>query len=240
MTVEENDSSEVRRGQTSLAAGERSDVSSIEISAPATLSGIIPDLLMAAPRRGNRSWPAYACRIALAALVSSGFHMMFCHRVGAFCHRCRLKPICLLIEKFIFHWYYCVIPCSARIGPGILVPHPLGIVLNSRSRIGANCWLRQFVEIVDIPPSEIDKSGVVGDRVQLNSGAILLRGAVVAHDTILAARTLVSKFVPSGHVAKGIPAQLSPMRQEQYLDRTPKWRRTAPGQSPSPEPISGD
>jgi serine acetyltransferase len=224
MTIEDDDNSQNRPEPSSLAADARGIEWSIEIAAPATLSGILPDLLMHAPRRRSRSWIVYLCQLALTALTSSGFHMMFCHRIGAFCHRYRLSPLCLLVEKFIFHWYYCVIPCSARIGPGIWAPHPLGIVLNSRCRLGANCWLRQFTEIVDIPVQEAGKSGVVGDRVQLNSGAILLRGAVVAHDSIVAARSLVTKFVPTGHVAKGSPAQLSPMRPEQFLDTTPKWR----------------
>jgi serine O-acetyltransferase len=199
-------------------------VDSIEIAPPATLSGIWPDLLAHAPPRCGGSWLVYVVQVFLTALLSSGFHMAVCYRIGALLHRFRLRPLCIIIEKFIYHWYHCIIPCSARIGPGVWIPHPLGIVLNGRARLGADVYLRQFTEIVHIWQDDVDVSGIVGDRVQLNSGAILLRGAVVGQDSIVAARAVVTKFVQPGHIAKGAPATASPMKPEQFRDRTPRWQ----------------
>lgn len=202
------------------------DASKIEVAPPVTFKGILPDLLIHAPLRGNQAWFVYGVQVFLTALLSSGFHMMVAYRIGAFFHRLHLRPLCILIEKFIYHWYNCVFPCSTHIGPGIWVPHPMGIILNSRSRLGANIWLRQFVEIVHVWPQDEGLSGVVGDRAQLNSGAILLRGAVIGHDAIVAARTVVTKFVPPGHLAKGIPARSTPLKPEQLPDRRCRWRRS--------------
>ncbi|MEN1678338.1 MAG: hypothetical protein AAGJ46_02010 [Planctomycetota bacterium] len=196
----------------------------IEIAEPVTLGGIGADLLIHAPPRYGRSWLRYYVGLAITALTSSGFHMMLAYRIGAWFHRLRLRPLCLLVEKFIFHWYYCVIPCSARIGPGLWVPHPLGIVLNSRARLGAGVYLRQHAEVVHIWEDDMDRSGLVGDRAQLSSGCILLRGAVVGHDCIVAARAVVTKPIPPKHLAIGMPAKASPLTEDKLPDRAPRWQ----------------
>ncbi|TWT88684.1 Serine acetyltransferase [Pseudobythopirellula maris] len=194
-----------------------------EIAEPVTLSGLAADLMRHAPPRLGRGWCRYGLGLAAAALLSSGFHMVAAYRFGAFFHRCKLYPLSFLVEKFIFHWYYCVIPSSVKIGPGLWAPHPLGIVLNSRARLGAGVYLRQHAEIVHVWESDDVCSGVVGDRAQLNSGCILVKGGVVGHDSIVGARAVVNKPVPPGHVAVGAPAKSKPMRPEQFLDRTPRW-----------------
>lgn len=196
----------------------------MEVAEPVTLAGIPHDLVAHAPPRYGRSWFRYALGLMVTLLCSSGFHMVLAYRLGAFFHRCRLLPLSFLMEKFIFHFYYCVIPSSAKIGPGLWVPHPLGIVLNSRARLGAHVYLRQGAEIVHVWDEDEGKSGIVGDRVQLNSGCILVRGAVVGHDSIVAARAVVTKPVPPRHIAIGMPAVAKPMSEDQLIDRTPRWQ----------------
>lgn len=189
--------------------------SPIAIASPVTLSGIWQDLEVHTPVRGGTALWMHLLRMVMVAAVSSGFHMVLLYRFGAFFHKLRLVPLSILIEKVIFHWYHCIIPGSAQIGPGLWVPHPLGIVLNRRARLGKLVRLRQHVEVVHIKREDEGKSGLVGDRVQLNSGAILIRGAVVCEDSIVAARSIVTQYVPPGHVAIGTPAKLKPMRPEQ-------------------------
>lgn len=209
------------------AAGQSAEASwldEIEIAEPVTLSGIAADLVIHAPPRYGRSWTRYAVGLVATALLSSGFHMVMAHRFGAFFHRCKLLPLSFLVEKFIFHWYYCVIPSSAKIGPGLWAPHPLGIVLNSRARLGAGVYLRQHAEIVHVWEADEGRSGVVGDRAQLNSGCILVRGAVVGHDSVVAARAVVTKPIPPRHVAMGMPAVARPLPDDKLYDRTPRWQ----------------
>ncbi len=220
---ENNESSGLADSPGSMVGTEMCRVDEIEIAEPVTFRGILPDLLIHSPPRHGRSWPYYVLRLFTTALISSGFHMMLVYRIGAYLHRLRLLPLSLLAEKIIYHWYHCVIPCSVRMGPGVWVPHPLGIVLNSRARLGAGVWLRQFTEIVHVWEEDKDRSGIVGDRAQLNSGAIILRGGLVGHDSIVAARAVVTKPVPPKNLAKGIPASSSPLRIEQLPEKTPRW-----------------
>jgi len=198
----------------------------VQIAEPATLSAVWQDLCVHTPERKGAPLWKHVIRLCITALISSGFHMVLLYRVGAFFHKLHLYPLSLIVEKIIYHWYHCVIPCSARIGPGLWVPHPLGIVLNSRARLGKYVWLRQYAEIVHIWEQDEGRSGIVGDRAHLNSGAILLKGGVVAEDTIIAARAVVTGYIPPRHVAMGIPAKARPMRPEELHEvrtRDPEW-----------------
>jgi serine O-acetyltransferase len=190
----------------------------IRVAPPVTLAGIWPDLLIHTRERKGRPWAMYALHLLATALLSSGFHMMLLYRVGAFLHDLRLRPLCIVVEKVIYHWYYCCIPCSVKMGPGIWVPHPLGIVFSSRARLGRNVWVRQHTQIVHV--WEGFQSGVVGDNARLNTGCKLIKGAVIGHNAIVAAGALVNKTVPPAHMALGLPCQVRPLRPEQVpVDR---------------------
>ena len=221
--TEPENSTQADEEPTALADTRGTSVDSIEIAEPVTISGIWADLLAHTPPRAGRSWSYYVIRLVTTTILSSGFHMMVVFRIGALMHKLRLIPLSIIAEKIIYHLYHCVMPCSARLGPGIWVPHPLGIVLNSRARLGAGVWLRQGAEIVHVWEEDKDKSGLVGDRAQLNSGCILLKGAVVGHDSIVAARALVTKVVPPGHIAVGIPAKFTPLKPDQFPEKGPRW-----------------
>jgi serine O-acetyltransferase len=190
----------------------------IQIAPAATVSALWEDLKMHTPERKGRHWTRYALHLAVAFFLSSGFHVCILYRFGAWFHRHRLRPLSIVSEKLIYHLYHCIIPCSARIGPALWIPHPLGIVLSSNARLGRYIFLRQGVQVVHV--WEPGKSGVVGDRVRLNTNAMLIRGAMVAEDSIVAAGAVVNCYGPPRHMAVGVPARIKPLRPEQVRDES--------------------
>ena len=187
----------------------------VQLSAPATLSGILPDLVIhTRPKKNAPAWK-YALRLLATVLVSSGFHMVLLYRVGAFFSKLKWRPVGMVFEKIIFHGYHCLIPCTAQIGPGLWVPHPMGIVLNPRARLGRYVALLQNVEIADVWRGAEGESGVVGDRSILYSGAMMIKGAVIGEESIVAARALVTKPVAPRSVATGIPAMTRAIRPDE-------------------------
>lgn len=192
-------------------------------SPPATLGAVLEDLLINTPERQGRPWPLYVALLAGTALLHAGFHMVLVHRLAAAAHRTVVgRPVSFVLERVIYHWYHCLIPSSARIGPGLFVPHPMGIILNKRARLGRGVTLRQYAQVIDVTEPGVD--GVVGDRAQLNAFAMVVRGGSIGADSIVGARAVVTRPVPDGHVALGIPAECRPMRAEQYLPREPRWK----------------
>jgi serine O-acetyltransferase len=194
----------------------------IQIAPPATVSALWEDLLAHTPERKGRHWARYTLLLLVSFLLSSGFHVCVLYRFGAFFHRVHLRPLAIIAEKLIYHLYHCIIPCGADIGPGLWIPHPLGIVLSSNARLGRGVWLRQGVQVVHVWVR--GQSGVVGDRVRLNTNAMLIKGAMIGEDSIVAAAALVNSYVPPRHMAVGVPAKIKPLRPEQVREESARYQ----------------
>lgn len=83
-----------------------------------------------------------------------------------------------LLHKKILHKYGCCIHPNAIIGIGFHVPHPIGIVIGSKSIIGSNVTLYQGVTIgssVDAG-SEVASQPEIGDNVIVYAHSMVLGG----------------------------------------------------------------
>lgn len=99
------------------------------------------------------------------------------------------------------------IPLNSRLGGGLLLPHPNGIVIHPASRIGANCLIFQQVTI-----GTGRKPGVphIGGHVDIGAGAKLLGGICIGEHARIGANAVVLDDVPAGCTAIGVPAIVVP------------------------------
>lgn len=95
------------------------------------------------------------------------------------------------------------IPVNARIGGGLLIPHPNGIVIHPDARIGPNCLLFQQVTIGDA-----DGIPVIGGHVDVGAGAKILGPITVGDHARIGANAVVLTDVPAGATMVGVPARL--------------------------------
>jgi serine O-acetyltransferase len=95
------------------------------------------------------------------------------------------------------------IPLNARIGGGLMIPHPNGIVIHSDSVIGPNCLILQQVTI-----GTRAEGGplVLGGHVDVGAGAKILGPVRIGAHAIIGANAVVLRNVPEGATAVGIPA----------------------------------
>jgi sugar O-acyltransferase (sialic acid O-acetyltransferase NeuD family) len=77
--------------------------------------------------------------------------------------------------------------------------------LNLGSTIGHDCTLGDHVTIA--PGVNISGNVRIGDRVELGTGAKVLPGIAIGDDAVVGAGAVVTKDVPAGVVAKGVPAR---------------------------------
>ena len=98
------------------------------------------------------------------------------------------------------------VPLRARIGGGLLLPHPNGVVIHPDVRIGPNCLIFQQVTL----GAGGSKPGVptVGGHVDIGAGAKVLGGVVLADHSRVGANAVVLCDVPQGGTVVGIPARL--------------------------------
>lgn len=97
------------------------------------------------------------------------------------------------------------IPLNSRIGGGLLLPHPNGVVVHPGARIGPNCLLLQQVTL---GTHTGDGVPVLAGHVDVGAGAKLLGGITIGAHAVIGANAVVLADVPPGAVAVGIPARV--------------------------------
>lgn len=101
------------------------------------------------------------------------------------------------------------IPLTCKIEGGLLLPHPNGIVIHPQARIGPNCTIFQQVTLA------IGNSGapLIKGNVDIGAGAKLLGGIVVGARARIGANAVVTRDVPEGATAIGVPARILTLSQ---------------------------
>ena len=97
------------------------------------------------------------------------------------------------------------IPINTKIGGGLLIPHPNGIVIHADAVIGVNCLIFQQATIGSkddsLPPS-------IGGHVDIGAGAKLIGNISIGNGAKIGANAVVLIDVPEGKTAVGIPAKI--------------------------------
>jgi serine O-acetyltransferase len=108
---------------------------------------------------------------------------------------------------------------TRRLGGGLLLPHPQGVVIHPDAEIGPNCLLLQQVTLGTGPRPGVPR---LGGHVDVGAGAKLLGGVVIGEHATIGANAVVISDVPPHALAVGVPAVI-------------KRRAAAPGSSSADE-----
>ena len=102
------------------------------------------------------------------------------------------------------------IPLNSRIGGGLLIPHPNGIVIHPDAIIGVNCLIFQQVTIGTIGIRRGPGAPVIGGHVDIGAGAKILGPIRVGAHARVGANAVVLTNVPDEATAVGLPAKCVP------------------------------
>ncbi|MBB6122491.1 serine O-acetyltransferase [Sphingobium subterraneum] len=98
----------------------------------------------------------------------------------------------------------CDIPLDAKIGGGLLIPHPHGIVIHPNSVVGPNCLIFQQVTL----GSNSRGVPVLGAHVDVGAGAKIIGPVTIGNYARIGANAVVVDDVPEGATVVGIPARV--------------------------------
>ena len=111
-----------------------------------------------------------------------------------------------IVSKILFWFFKIEVARTAAIGPGLRLPHPMGIIIGPRTRIGSDCDLYADVRLV---LGHGCKQGPdIGDGVFLGDGAKVVGAVSIGAGTVVGVSSVVTKSLPAHVTAVGIPARV--------------------------------
>ncbi len=89
----------------------------------------------------------------------------------------------------------------------------LSVTLGHDCAVGPNCYITDHDHGLDIqlPPLQqpmIANKTKIGDRVWLGANVTVLKGVHIGDDAVIGAGSVVTKDIPAGAIAVGVPAQV--------------------------------
>ena len=154
-------------------------------------------------------------RKTLHALTNPGFQAVWSYRFRRWLMRCHVPLIGEILERFTEVWTGISIPAETQIGPGLMILHSGGVVINGRVVLGSGCTLHHNVTIGNRVSG--GPSPHIGDRVMIGVGACVLGGIELGDDVEIGANAVVIDSVPHGGIAVGVPAKIVRVKSDAAL-----------------------
>ena len=110
-----------------------------------------------------------------------------------------------------FYRIYCVIigvdiPYQTRIGNGLKISHPNGIVINENAIIGNNVWIRCNTVIGNDILTNL--APVIDDNVSIGANVCIIGNIKVGNGSIIGAGSVIVKDIPPFSVVVGNPGKV--------------------------------
>ena len=159
-------------------------------------------------------------------LTSPGLHAVWSHRLA---HRLWERPAYKLPARILSNVTRTLtgveIHPGATIGRRFFIDHGMGVVIGETAIVGDDVMLYHDVTLGGRSLAKVKRHPTVGDRVTIGSGARVLGDVTLGADSQVGANSVVTKDVPAGAVAVGIPAQIREpvpgLTPEELLDESP-------------------
>ena len=150
---------------------------------------------------------------------AQGFWAMVVYRFGRWRYSVHPKALRKLFSCFYWILFKIVqittgieLPCEVEIGDNFVIDHFGGIVISGYAKFGTNCRIRNGV-VVGVRRTGEKAAPIIGDNVDIGSGAKLLGAIRIGDNVVIGANAVVLSDVPSNSIAIGVPAIVKPRSQ---------------------------
>jgi serine O-acetyltransferase len=164
------------------------------------LSTIIRDIRSSARGTG-------AVRALKALYLSPGLSAVLLFRLQDSFFKLKLLLPAYLIHRLNMNLFGIDILPGAKIGGGLRIDHPVGIVIGAGARIGTDCILLQNVTVGTrfIDSEKYDNQyPVVGNKVIIGAGAVILGDVNLGDECTIGANSVILADVLDGTTVSGL------------------------------------
>jgi len=138
-----------------------------------------------------------------------GLHALVLHRLAHRLWRRELRWLGRFVSQ-VSRWLTGIeIHPGARIGHCVFIDHGMGVVIGETAEIGDGCTIYQDVTLGGTSLAKGSKRHpTLGRNVVVGAGAKVLGGFIVGENAAIGSNAVVTKPVPPGATAVGIPARI--------------------------------
>lgn len=144
-------------------------------------------------------------RLLPVLTMQKGFVALEAWRVSNWLWRQDRKDLALLFQSAISRTFQVSIHPSATIGASVFLDHATGIVISAFAEIADEVTILQNVTV---GRTDGGASPKIGKGVLLSAGSSIIGNVTVGDFAKIGANSLVTRDVPSGCTAVGVPARL--------------------------------
>jgi len=156
-----------------------------------------------------------------------GFRALAVHRFGQWADNVHprllrriLSRLYVCCYRYIRNHYGIELPRTTKVGRRVNIGHQGGIVVHPASEIGDDCILRQNVTIGAASVETVNRGPILGNRVELGCGAVVIGGVVVGDDVRIGPNAVVTRNVPPGSTVVAQPPRIVFLRKRSGLPPT--------------------
>ena len=139
----------------------------------------------------------------LKTLLTDGTAAMLLFRLMEASQKARLAPLGMIFNKLNAVLSSCIIGRGARFGPGFVLIHAQGVVINGNVRGGSNIYIEHQVTI----GAERRQSPVLGNDIFIGAGAKVVGAVTIGDGARVGANAVVVHDVAPRTTVVGIPAR---------------------------------
>jgi cysteinyl-tRNA synthetase len=142
-------------------------------------------------------------------LAYPGFHAIIIHRINHMIWKAGVPVIPRVLSHIVRFCTGIEIHPAARIGPGLVIDHGMGVVIGETAEIGERCLLYQGVTLGGTGKEKGKRHPTLKNNVVVGSGAKILGAITIGDNVIIGANSVILKPVPDNAICVGVPGRIT-------------------------------
>jgi len=142
-------------------------------------------------------------------LAYPGFQAIFMHRFIHILWNAGIPVIPRLLSHIMRFFTGVEIHPAAKIGPGFVIDHGMGVVIGETAEIGKNCLLYQGVTLGGTGKEKGKRHPTLGNNVTVGAGAKILGAITIGNNAVIGANSVILKPVTDNAICVGVPGRIT-------------------------------